>query len=139
MRTTKFWRQRESQIMKLLGLCPTPNSGSGELFKEDGQSETHIAQLKSTDAMQITLRFADVKALLANAARSHLLPLFVLDFVDRTQLVCLPIENYLELVKQHEQTVQNTRNCCLSCEHCSDNTKHKNTSHCVTRDAVKNS
>ena len=55
-RTGKFWRKNERDVMERLGLEPTPNSGSGWIAKEDGQSDDVICQLKSTDAESISFK-----------------------------------------------------------------------------------
>ena len=57
MRSGKFYRKNEREVMKNLGLKPTKNSGSGWIEKEDGENETIIAQLKSTDSESIKVNF----------------------------------------------------------------------------------
>lgn len=80
-RTNKFYRQNEAEVMKSLGLKPTINSGAGWLEKEDGQSDHIIAQLKSTDKMSIGVNLKDINILEYNAAVSHKIPIFVLQFL----------------------------------------------------------
>lgn len=80
-RSGKFYRSNESEIMRSLGLQPTSNSGSGWVEKEDGQSESVICQLKSTDANSIRLNLDDWNTLEYNAAVSHKLPVFALQFI----------------------------------------------------------
>ena len=54
-RSGKFYRKNEQDVMRSLGLEPTPNSGSGWIVKEDGQTDDLICQLKSTDANSIRI------------------------------------------------------------------------------------
>ena len=58
-RSGRFYRRNEAEVMRSLGLEPTPNSGSGPIWKEDGQSEEVICQLKSTDAESIRIHKKD--------------------------------------------------------------------------------
>ena len=62
-RTTKFYRDNEADVMSALGFVPTSNSGAGWIEKEDGQNDYLIAQLKSTDAMSISIHQKDIKIL----------------------------------------------------------------------------
>ena len=48
-RTGKFYFRNEKEVLKSLGLTPTPQSGAGWVAKEDGENEIILAQLKSTD------------------------------------------------------------------------------------------
>lgn len=80
-RSGKWYRKNEQQVMEQLGLDPTPNSGSGWVVKEDGQSEDVICQLKSTDANSIRVNLADLQTLEYNAAVSHKLPVFAVQFI----------------------------------------------------------
>lgn len=72
--------------MRSLGLEPTPNSGSGWLIKEDGQSEYVICQLKSTDANSIKVNKKDLDVLSYNAAVSHKLPVFAIQFLQSSEV-----------------------------------------------------
>lgn len=72
--------------MKSLGLTPTPNSGSGWLVKEDGQSEDVICQLKSTDASSIRIAKSDIDTLQYNASVSHKLPVFAIQFIQTNEV-----------------------------------------------------
>lgn len=60
---------------------PTKNSGSGWIEKEDGQSEHILCQLKSTDAESIRIRSFDLQTLEHNAAVSHKIPIFAVQFL----------------------------------------------------------
>lgn len=85
-RSGKWYRRNEEQVMRLLGLNPTANSGSGWVEKEDGQSENVICQLKSTDAGSIRINLADLHTLEYNAAVSHKLPVFAVQFIQAGQV-----------------------------------------------------
>ena len=80
-RTTKFYRKNEYEVMKRLGLKPTKNSGAGWVEKEDGQNDYLIAQLKSTDAQSISIKYRDIEVLEANSIVAHKVPLFVIQFL----------------------------------------------------------
>lgn len=88
-RSGKFYRKNEVQVMKSLGLTPTPNSGSGWLVKEDGQSEDVICQLKSTDASSIRIAKYDIDTLIYNASVSHKLPVFAIQFIQTNEVYLL--------------------------------------------------
>lgn len=88
-RSGKFYRKNEAEIMKSLGLKPTPNSGSGWIVKEDGQSDNIICQLKSTDANSIRINKKDLDVLSYNAAVAHKLPVFAIQFLQSNEVYLL--------------------------------------------------
>lgn len=88
-RSGKFYRKNEAQVMRALGLEPTPNSGSGPIWKEDGQSENVICQLKSTDANSIKVNKKDIDTLLYNAAVAHKIPVFAIQFLQSNEVYLL--------------------------------------------------
>ena len=88
-RSGKFYRKNEAEVMLSLGLEPTPNSGSGPIWKEDGQSENVICQLKSTDAQSIKVNKKDIDTLLYNAAVAHKLPVFAIQFLQSNEVYLL--------------------------------------------------
>lgn len=88
-RSGKFYRKNEAEVMRSLGLEPTPNSGSGWVVKEDGQSEDVICQLKSTDAMSIKINLKDIETLEYNALVAHKLPVFAIQFLCNNQTYLL--------------------------------------------------
>ena len=88
-RSGKFYRKNEAEVMRSLGLEPTPNSGSGWIVKEDGQNEDVICQLKSTDAMSIKINLKDIETLEYNALVSHKLPVFAIQFLCNNQTYLL--------------------------------------------------
>lgn len=85
-RTTKFYRKNEEEVMKSLGLEPTPNSGAGWIVKEDGQSDELICQLKSTDAQSIKVNQKDIRILEKNANIEHKLPVFAIQFLNTSEV-----------------------------------------------------
>ena len=85
-RSGKFYRKNEQQIMSLLGLQPTVNSGSGWIEKEDGQSEHVLCQLKSTDASSIKINLQDIQTLEYNASVSKKLPVFAIQYLQTDSL-----------------------------------------------------
>lgn len=105
-RSGKFYRRNERDVMRLLGLQPTKNSGSGWVEKEDGQSEDVICQLKSTDAQSIKVSKKDLDTLQYNAAVSHKLPVFAIQFLssDEVYLVLKPeiLSEVVEYLKTGE-------------------------------------
>lgn len=88
-RSGKFYRKNEAEVMRSLGLEPTPNSGSGWIVKEDGQNEDVICQLKSTDAMSIKINLKDIETLEYNALVAHKLPVFAIQFLCNNQTYLL--------------------------------------------------
>ena len=89
LRSGKFYRKNEAEIMKRLGLKPTKNSGSGWIEKEDGQSDEVICQLKSTDAESIRIQKKDLDTLNYNAMVAHKLPVFALQFIQSDEVYLL--------------------------------------------------
>ena len=85
-RSGKFYRKNEQEVIRALGLEPTPNSGSGDIVKEDGQSETVICQLKSTDANSIRVCKKDMDTLLYNASVTKKLPVFAIQFLQSNEV-----------------------------------------------------
>lgn len=85
-RSGKFYRKNEAEVMLSLGLKPTKNSGSGWIEKEDGQSEDVICQLKSTDANSIKVNKKDLDVLSYNAAVTHKLPVFAIQFLQSSEV-----------------------------------------------------
>lgn len=88
-RSGKFYRKNEVEVMRDLGLQPTKNSGSGWIEKEDGQSDFVICQLKSTDAQSIKINKKDLDVLNYNAAVSHKLPVFAIQFLQSNEVYLL--------------------------------------------------
>lgn len=72
--------------MESLGLIPTPGSGCGEVWKEDGQNDYVICQLKSTDANSIRVQQKDIRTLENNAAVSHKIPVFAVQFLNTNEV-----------------------------------------------------
>ena len=85
-RSGKEYRKNEREVMELLGLEPTKNSGSGWIEKEDGQSENVLCQLKSTDAQSIKVAKYDLDTLRYNAMVAHKLPVFAIQFLGSNEV-----------------------------------------------------
>ena len=107
-RSGKFYRKNEAEIMKMLGLKPTKNSGSGWIEKEDGQSDEAICQLKSTDAESIRLYKKDLDVLNYNAAVAHKLPVFAIQFIQSNEVYLLVKPDSLQEVAQYIETGEYT-------------------------------
>lgn len=97
-RNGKFYFKNEKQIMKKLGLIPTPGSGSGWINKEDGENNFILAQLKSTDSSSIKINKLDMDKLEYHANVAHKIPLFVLQFLEDDSLfLVLRPENLVDI------------------------------------------
>ena len=92
--------------MKMLGLEPTKNSGSGWIEKEDGQSEHIICQLKSTDANSIKVNKRDMDILEHNAAVTHKLPVFTIQFLQSNEVYLLARPDILCDIAKYIETNQ---------------------------------
>lgn len=99
-RSGKFYRKNEKEVMRSLGLEPTPNSGSGWIVKEDGQTDDLICQLKSTDANSIKINKNDLDTLEYNSLVEHKLPVFVIQFLQSNEVyLVLKPEDLKDVVK----------------------------------------
>lgn len=102
-KSIKFWLKNEKEVIKKLGLKPTPQSGAGELLKEDGHNEHIICQLKSTNKNQITIKKLDIEKLQYHADVDKKIPIFVIQFLDGPLLIATTptelgnISKYLDL------------------------------------------
>lgn len=94
--------------MRSLGLEPTPNSGSGPIWKEDGQSEEVICQLKSTDAESIRIHKKDLDTLSYNAVVAHKLPVFAIQFLQSNEVYLLVKPDMLCEAAQYIKTGEYT-------------------------------
>lgn len=95
-KTSKFYFKNEKELMRSLGLNPTPGSGN-RIIKEDGQNEKLIAQLKSTEADSITIKLNDLTTLLYNATVSHKIPIFINQFVNGPILISVRLEDFKDV------------------------------------------
>ena len=99
-RSGKFYRKNEQDVIRSLGLEPTPNSGSGWIVKEDGQTDDLICQLKSTDANSIRINKNDLDTLEYNSLVSHKLPVFAIQFLQTNEVyLVLKPEDLKDVVK----------------------------------------
>lgn len=90
--------------MRQLGFKPTKNSGAGWIEKEDGQNDYLIAQLKSTDAMSIKVNLKDINVLEYNAAVTHKVPCFIIQFLQSDDVFVLARPTDLKLVSDYIET-----------------------------------
>ena len=107
-RSGKFYRRNEAEVMESLGLKPTKNSGSGWVEKEDGQSDEVICQLKSTDAESIRIHKKDLDTLSYNAAVTHKLPVFAIQFLQSNEVYLLIKPDMLCEAAQYIETGEYT-------------------------------
>lgn len=93
-RSAKYYFRNEEEVIKELGLNPTPGSGSGWKHKEDGENEQILAQLKSTDKESYKLNKLDIEKLEYNAMVANKLPIFILQFLkDNSRYALVDIED----------------------------------------------
>lgn len=95
-RSGKYYFKNEKEVMKSLGLKPVPGSGSGWVHKEDGESETLLVQLKSTDANSYRIQMLDIKKLEYHAEVSHKSPVFLIQFLQQNKIYALVDVNNLD-------------------------------------------
>ena len=88
-RSGKFYYRNEKEVMAFLGLQTVPGSGSGWVHKEDGESDTVMVQLKSTDADSYKIKLFDVKQLEYHASVSHKVPIFLIQFLKQDKLYAM--------------------------------------------------
>src|SRR6266705_2360686 len=98
IKTKKDHLNDEKKIMRGLGAKPQPFSGSGPIFKEDGESETFLYQLKSTEKESYTLHLKDVFVLFKNALVSRKIPVFVINFVGGPRLICFEEKDVKDVI-----------------------------------------
>lgn len=102
----KDWIKHEKYIMQKYGLKRQPFSGGGEIFKEDGESEKLLAQLKSTEGKSIFIKKSDVLKLIKNASIAHKKPIFFIDFVSENEdlvLVAIRPFDIIEVAKEFQK------------------------------------
>lgn len=109
-RSGKFYRNNEADVMRMLGLQPTKGSGSGWIEKEDGQSEDVICQLKSTDAQSIKVNKKDLDTLQYNAAVSHKLPVFAIQYLSSQEVYLVLKPEVLSEVVEYLKTGERHHN-----------------------------
>ena len=100
-RSGKWYRKNEADIMTMLGLKPTPNSGSGWIAKEDGENENILCQLKSTDASSIRINKLDIDKLNHNARVSHKLPVFAVQFIHSGEVYLVVKPDYIKVLTKY--------------------------------------
>lgn len=88
-RTGKFYSRNEKETLSKLGLTPAPMSGAGWVIKEDGENETVMVQLKSTDKASYRIDLLDIKKLEYHAAVSNKIPIFLIQFLKTNKIYAL--------------------------------------------------
>ena len=88
-RSGKFYYSNEKKVMKALGFNSVPGSGSGWILKEDGESDTALVQLKSTDSSRYTLDMLDMKKLEYHADVSNKIPIFLVQFLKQDRIYAI--------------------------------------------------
>lgn len=104
MRSFKFYRKNEAEVMESLGMKPTKNSGSGWIEKEDGQNGYVICQLKSTDAQSIKVNQKDIRMLESNALVAHKIPVFAIQYLNTGEVWLMIKPEQLQDVAQYLNT-----------------------------------
>ena len=107
-RSTKFYRRNEAEVMESLGLKPTKNSGAQWIEKSDGQSETIICELKSTDAQSYRLKLEDLHTLEYNASVCYKIPVFGVQFLATQEVYLLVKPDMLCEAAQYIETGEYT-------------------------------
>lgn len=91
--------------MRRLGFRPTPNSGAGEIHKEDGENDIAICQLKSTDLQSISIKQNDLHVLVAHAETAHKTPVFVIQFLNTGEVWYLTRPEDVELLQNKTKNI----------------------------------
>lgn len=86
-RTQKWYLENEKKVMNKFGFKPQPGSGNGDKFKEDGENDYSLAQLKSTDKDSYIFKLLDFKKLEHHAHDK--LPVFITEFIGRETLITI--------------------------------------------------
>lgn len=94
-RSGKFYSRNEKETLKKLGLTPAPLSGAGWIQKEDGENETTLVQLKSTDNSSYRIQMQDIKELEYHAQVSHKVPIFLIQFLKQDKIYAVIDIQYL--------------------------------------------
>lgn len=102
-RQPKFYRRNEEEVMERLGLKPTKGSGAGWIEKADGQNESIICELKSTDSQSYRISYLDLQKLHHHGNISNKVPVFAVQFLqsDEVFLIVKP-EDLQDLSKYIE-------------------------------------
>lgn len=97
MHKSKFWFRNEKNVMKRLGLNSVPGSGSDWIHKEDGESDTVMVQLKSTEADSYRVNYLDIEKLEYHAQVAHKIPIFLVEFLGRGTYMMLNVDDLEDL------------------------------------------
>lgn len=97
-RSGKFYSRNEKETLSKLGLKPAPMSGAGWVVKEDGENETTMVQLKSTDSSSYRIDMLDIKKLEYHAEVSNKIPVFLVQFLKQNKIYAIvDVENLKEV------------------------------------------
>lgn len=86
-RNGRYWSKNEKKVMRKLGLSPVPLSGAGEVYKEDGENDYILCQLKSTEGDSATFKLLDVEKLIYHADVVNKIPVFVIEFIGGPMMI----------------------------------------------------
>lgn len=141
-RSGKFYSQNEKRTLKALGLTPAPASGAGWVVKEDGENETLMVQLKSTDSLSYRISRLDMKKLEFHAEVSNKVPVFLVQFLKDDRLYAIvDVNNIDDLfyglkgIKPKESIINN--NNILYNNNNTNSSVDKSTSESVNRKIIK--
>lgn len=98
-RSTKYYRKNENEVMQRLGFKPTVNSGAGWIGKEDGENDSCMCQLKSTDKDNISININDLHVLEQNAMISHKISVFAVQFIQTDEVWIMIKPEHIKLVQ----------------------------------------
>ena len=102
-RSGKFYSRNEKETLSKLGLTPSPMSGAGWVIKEDGENETVMVQLKSTDKSSYRIDLLDIKKLEYHAEVSNKIPIFLIQFLKSDKIYALVnIKDIEGIIKEKE-------------------------------------
>lgn len=97
MKASDKWRKREEYIAKVLKMKRVAMSGAGLFDKEDIVGHGITAQLKSTEGESIRIQKEDIQKLYKHAKETN--SLFLLDFVDGPFLLCMSLDQLVDITR----------------------------------------
>lgn len=98
-RNSKWYFQNEKKIAKRYNLKLTKRSGAGWLEKEDAYNEYILAQFKTTEKESYRLQLDDLEILFKNSTMGNKIPLFVVEFYKKFDLLIMKPEHLLLISK----------------------------------------
>lgn len=97
MKASDKWRKREEYIARVLKMKRVALSGAGLFDKEDIVGHGITAQLKSTEGESIRIQKEDIQKLYKHAKEAN--SLFLLDFVDGPFLLCMSLDQLVDITR----------------------------------------